>query len=95
MLGKKEHEEKQNTHQSLSREKQHAPQREQAPLHQLCQDHQETAELIAHNRKYQLLSPAEQYFRLCFEVCQDPSEGEYMSAADIFQRIKQVAGSQL
>ena len=47
-------------------------------------DQQETAELIAHNRKYQLLSPAEQYFRLCFEVCQDPSEGEYMSAADIF-----------
>ena len=34
--------------------------------------------------KYQLLSPAEQCFRLCFEVCQDPSEGEYMSAADIF-----------
>ena len=58
-------------------------------------DQQETAELIAHNRKYQLLSPAEQYFRLCFEVCQDPSEGEYMSAADIFQRIKQVAGSSL
>ena len=39
-------------------------------------DQQETAEQIAHNRKYQLLSPAEQYFRLCFEVCQDPSEGE-------------------
>ena len=58
-------------------------------------DQQETAELIAHNRKYQLLSPAEQYFRLCFEVCQDPSEGEYMSAADIFHRIKQVAGSSL
>ena len=58
-------------------------------------DQQETAELIAHNRKYQLLSPAEHYFRLCFEVCQDPSEGEYMSAAAIFQHIKQVAGSSL
>lgn len=58
-------------------------------------DQQETEELIAHNRKYQMLSPAEQYFRLCFEVCQDPSEGEYMSAAAIFQRIKQVAGSSL
>ena len=56
---------------------------------------QETEELIAHNRKYQMLSPAEQYFRLCFEVCQDPSEGEYLSAAAIFQRIKQVAGSSL
>ncbi|MGM9732719.1 MAG: VapE domain-containing protein [Prevotella sp.] len=58
-------------------------------------DQQETAELIAHNRKYQLLSPAEHYFRLCFEVCHDLSEGEYMSAAAIFQRIKQVAGSSL
>ena len=58
-------------------------------------DKQETEELIAHNRKYQMLSPAEQYFRLCFEVCQDPSEGEYLSAAAIFQRIKQVAGSSL
>ena len=37
--------------------------------------------------KYQFLSPAEQYFRLCFEVYQDPSEGEYMSAADIFLTI--------
>ena len=37
----------------------------------------------------------EHYFRLCFEVCQDPSEGEYMSAAAILQRIKQVAGSSL
>lgn len=58
-------------------------------------DQQETEELIAHNRKYQMLSPAEQYFSLCFEVCQDPSEGEYLSAAAIFQRIKQVAGSSL
>lgn len=58
-------------------------------------DQQETEELIAHNRKYQMLSPAEQYFRLCFEVCQDPSEGEYLSAAAIFQRIKEVAGSSL
>lgn len=58
-------------------------------------DQQETTELIAHNRKYQLLSPAEHYFRLCFEVCHDPSKGEYLSAAAIFQRIKQVAGSSL
>ena len=58
-------------------------------------DQQETTELIAHNRKYQLLSPAEHYFRLCFEVCHDPSEGEYLSAAAIFQRIRQVAGSSL
>ena len=58
-------------------------------------DQEETEELIAHNRKYQMLSPAEQYFRLCFEVCDDPAKGEYMSTTAIFQRIKQVAGSSL
>ena len=58
-------------------------------------DQAETNEIIAHNRQYQLLSPAEHYFRLCFEVVQDPSEGEFMTAAAIFQRIKQVAGSSL
>ena len=58
-------------------------------------DQEETEELIAHNRKYQMLSPAEQYFRLCFEICDDPAEGEYMSTTAIFQRIKQVAGSSL
>ena len=58
-------------------------------------DQEETEELIAHNRKYQMLSPAEQYFRLCFEICDDPAEGEYMSTTAIFQRIKREAGSSL
>ena len=58
-------------------------------------DQTETNEIIAHNRQYQLLSPAEHYFRLCFETVQDPSEGEFLTAAAIFQRIKQVAGSSL
>ena len=35
-------------------------------------DQQEIVELLAHNRKSQVFSPAEQYFLLFFEVCQDP-----------------------
>ena len=58
-------------------------------------DQTETNEIIAQFRQYQLLSAGEHYFRLCFETVQDPSEGEFLTAAAIFQRIKQVAGSSL
>lgn len=58
------------------------------PHRQACRLHAYRLLTIAHNRKYQMLSPAEQYFRLCFEVCDDPAEGEYMSTTAIFQRIK-------
>ena len=58
-------------------------------------DHDENEEIIGHNRQYQLLSPAEQYFRLCFAVTQDESAGQYMTAAAIFDKIKSMAGSSL
>ena len=58
-------------------------------------DHDENEEIIGHNRQYQLLSPAEQYFRLCFAVTQDESVGQYMTAAAIFDKIKGMAGSSL
>ena len=58
-------------------------------------DQEETEELIAHNRRYQVLSPAEQYFRLCFEITQNPAEGEFMTTAAIFDRVKKAAGATL
>ena len=58
-------------------------------------DHDENEEIIEHNRQYQLLSPAEQYFRLCFAVTQDESEGQYMTTAAIYNKIKSMAGSSL
>ena len=58
-------------------------------------DHDENEEIIEHNRQYQLLSPAEQYFRLCFAVTQDESVGQYMTAAALFDKIKGMAGSSL
>ena len=58
-------------------------------------DYDENEEIIEHNRQYQLLSPAEQYFRLCFAVTQDESEGQYMTTAAIYNKIKGMAGSSL
>ena len=58
-------------------------------------DHDENEEIIGHNRQYQLLSPAEQYFRLCFSVTQDESVGQYMTTAAIYDKIKSMAGSSL
>ena len=58
-------------------------------------EYDENEEIIEHNRQYQLLSPAEQYFRLCFAVTQDESEGQYMTTAAISNKIKSMAGSSL
>ena len=58
-------------------------------------DHDENEEIINHNRQYQLLSPAEQYFRLCFAITQDGSVGQYMTTAAIYDKIKSMAGSSL
>ena len=58
-------------------------------------DSEETKELIEHNRQYQSLSPAEQYFSECFETTQDPKLGVYMSSAAIFERVRKKAGSSL
>lgn len=58
-------------------------------------DYDENEEIIEHNRQYQLLSPAEQYFRLCFSVTQDESVGQYMTTAAIYDKIKSMAGSSL
>lgn len=58
-------------------------------------DYDENEEIINHNRQYQLLSPAEQYFRLCFAITQDESVGQYMTTAAIYDKIKSMAGSSL
>lgn len=37
----------------------------------------------------------EQYFRMCFEPTEDESQGEYLTAAEIFDQLKQRIGSSL
>jgi predicted P-loop ATPase len=59
-------------------------------------DDHETRLIMRHNRQFQLKSPAEQYFAELFEVAAegDP-QGEWLSAAAIFQRLKKAGGAAL
>lgn len=56
---------------------------------------EETDELMRHNLKFQLVSPAVQYFHECFEVVTADEEGVYLSAAAIFSVVRKAAGAGL
>lgn len=49
---------------------------------------QETAELMEHNRQFQLASPALSFFHDYFEVVQDEHTGTWMSASSILSEVK-------
>ena len=53
----------------------------------------EVREIMAHNRQFQILSPAEQWFNECFEIATDESDGEWLPCAAIYNRLKRYAGS--
>lgn len=59
-------------------------------------DDQETQLIMKHNRKYQLRSPAEQYFHELFDVAapSDP-DARWLTTAAILQRIKKAGTSSL
>jgi predicted P-loop ATPase len=56
-------------------------------------DSAEVRELMTHNRQFQILSPAEQWFYECFDTATDESEGEWLTCAAIYNRLKRYAGS--
>ena len=56
---------------------------------------EQTQEIIESNRRYQQLTPAEQYFNDCFEVAKDEHEGQFLTSSAIFAHIKKVAGADL
>ena len=59
-------------------------------------DDRETQLIMRHNRQFQLKSPAEQYFGELFAVAaEDDPEGQWLTAAAIFQCIRKVGGSAL
>ena len=58
-------------------------------------DDHETQLIMRHNRQFQIKTPAEQYFHELFDVAQTPAKGQWMTAAAIFQRMKNTAGSAL
>jgi len=53
----------------------------------------EVRDIMAHNRQFQILSPAEQWFNECFDIATDESDGEWLTCAAIFNRLKRYAGS--
>ena len=56
-------------------------------------DEEQTRMVMESNRQFQLRSPEEIFFNECFKPAESEAEGEWMTAAAIFQRVKRQAGS--
>lgn len=58
-------------------------------------DAEQTRLIMANNRKFEVVSPVDQYFDLYFDLTDDAKQGEYLTAAEIFQELKSHNGSSL
>ena len=58
-------------------------------------DSEQTELIMQSNCQFEAEMPIDQYFRLYFEVVEDEKDGEYMSAAEIFDYLKKRIGSSL
>ena len=56
-------------------------------------DTEQTKLIMASNRKFEVISPVDQYFNLYFDLTDDAKQGEYLTAAEIFQELKSHIGS--
>ena len=56
-------------------------------------DAEQTKLIMASNRKFEVISPVDQYFNLYFDLTDDVKQGEYLTAAEIFQELKSRIGS--
>ena len=56
-------------------------------------DAEQTKMIMASNRKFEVISPVDQYFNLYFDLTDDVKLGEYLTAAEIFQELKSHIGS--
>ena len=56
-------------------------------------DAEQTKQIMASNRKFEVISPVDQYFNLYFDLTDDAKQGEYLTAAEIFQELKSHIGS--
>ena len=56
-------------------------------------DAEQTKLIMASNRKFEVISPVDQYFNLYFDLTDDAKLGEYLTAAEIFQELKNHIGS--
>lgn len=58
-------------------------------------DAEQTRLIMANNRKFEVVSPVDQYFDLYFDLTDNDEQGEYLTAAEIFQELKSHIGSSL
>ena len=58
-------------------------------------DKEQTKLIMRYNRQFQLLSPAEQYFHERYRAASTDEDGQWLTAAAIFNRIKKGAGTAL
>ena len=56
-------------------------------------DAEQTKLIMASNRKFEVISPVDQYFNLYFDLTDDVKQGVYLTAAEIFQELKSHIGS--
>lgn len=56
-------------------------------------DAEQTKLIMVSNRKFEVISPVDQYFNLYFDLTDDAKQGEYLTAAEIFQELKSHIGS--
>lgn len=56
-------------------------------------DAEQTKLIMASNRKFEVISPVDQYFNLYFDLTDEVKQGEYLTAAEIFQELKSHIGS--
>ena len=58
-------------------------------------DAQQVKLIMKSNSQFEIIQPIDQYFLLYFELVEDEKEGEYLSAAEIFDYLKKQIGSSL
>ena len=51
--------------------------------------------IMKNNCQFEVAEPIDQYFQLYFELVEDEKEGEYLTAAEIFDYLKKLIGSSL
>lgn len=51
--------------------------------------------IMKNNSQFEVVQPIDQYFQLYFELVEDEKEGEYLTAAEIFDYLKKQIGSSL
>lgn len=58
-------------------------------------DATQTKLLMESNKQFEVITPVEQYFRMCYEPADDTTMGVYLTTAEIFDYLKKRIGSSL